>query len=75
MSDREYVTGSSWHPRSRKGAVLDAYADTGALERDCTNCGAEVGGFCTFQDGSERHAPCCSRTRTPETPKSQAGNE
>lgn len=67
MSDDNapYPVGPPRHTRSR-GAVITAYADTGALERDCPppkGCGAEAGAFCVFGDGSERHVPCVSRTR------------
>lgn len=61
----EYPTGPPRHTRSR-GAVISAYADTGALERDCSppsGCGAGVGDFCVFEDGSQRHIPCVSRTK------------
>lgn len=60
-----YPVGPGRHPRSR-GAVLEAYADTGALERDCllpAGCGVKAGSYCVFPDGSERHVPCVSRLR------------
>lgn len=47
----------------RGRAVTAAYVETNALERDCPNCAAVVGEFCTFPDGSERHLPCFARVR------------
>lgn len=58
----EYPVGG---PHRGRGAVVEAYADTGALERPCPlpkGCGVQAGQFCVFTDGSERHIPCVSRT-------------
>lgn len=54
------------HTRSH-GAVVQAYADTDALERDCppttTGCGVKAGEFCVFENGEEKHIPCIVRTK------------
>lgn len=58
-----YPTGPPKRTHSR-GAVIQAYADTDALERDChppKGCGVKAGDFCVFPDGSQRHIPCISR--------------
>ena len=47
------------------GPVMAAYADTGAIDRDCPNCTALAGEFCVhdgFQGRVERKVPCLART-------------
>ncbi len=58
MSD--YPTGPG-HMKSRRGPVVDAYAD-GALEKPCPHCHAHVDEFCCFRNGEFRHIPCIART-------------
>jgi hypothetical protein len=60
-----------WHagppPRRTPGPVIEAYADTDALEFDCPNCHAEAGEFCTLPaelGGGPRKAPCKKRIDT-----------
>lgn len=62
MTDYPVGPGRVWHA---KGPVLEAYADTDALERACSppprGCGVAVGEFCVFPDGTTRHIPCVAR--------------
>ncbi|UXA19517.1 hypothetical protein [Mycobacterium sp. SMC-4] len=70
-----YPTGPGSHRRGR-GPVIEAYADTGALDRPCPHppvgCGAAVGEFCTQPtddirpDPIPRAIPCVARTREGE---------
>lgn len=50
----DYPVGEG-HRRSR-GAVLESYAETDALEVPCPVCGVPVGEFCP-----NRHIPCPKR--------------
>lgn len=69
----DFRRGPGWH-KSPRGAVLEAYVETEALDRVChppRGCGAGLGEFCRFPDGSERHHPCvarCTPTKTPQKP-------
>jgi len=59
----DYPTGPGRH--SSSGAVIEAYVDTDALDREChppKGCGAKPGDFCVFPGGSQKHIPCISRT-------------
>jgi hypothetical protein len=57
----DYATGPGRRPVSR-GAVLEVYLETGALERDCPTCGAVEGSFCVWDEsGRQRRVPCKSR--------------
>lgn len=50
--------------KTTPGAVLETYADTYALDVDCTgpnSCGASAGEFCRWPNGRERKTPCGSR--------------
>lgn len=58
----DYATGPG-HARSR-GPVLEAYAETGALEVPCVNCGADAGVWCCHDPGvggMPRRLPCPKR--------------
>lgn len=44
-----------------RGAVVDVYADTQALEIACPECGQPVGKFCVWKSGDERKTPCGPR--------------
>ena len=55
----DYATGPNRH--SRRGPVDAAYAETGAIDVPCPNCGAEVESFCTHPDGTFRKIPCPTR--------------
>lgn len=57
----DYATGPAPHPTP--GPVLEAYADTDALDRECPNCRAPVNEFCRHESGVERKVPCVARTR------------
>lgn len=52
----DYATGPNRH--SRRGPVDAAYAETGAIDVQCPNCGAAVESFCTHADGTFRKIPC-----------------
>lgn len=52
----DYATGPNRH--SRRGPVDAAYAETGAIDVPCGNCGAGVESFCTHPDGAFRKIPC-----------------
>lgn len=43
------------------GPVIEVYADTGAIDRHCPNCGAEPLTFCRHSNGAERKIPCLQR--------------
>ena len=43
--------------------VLAVYAETGALHRDCTQCGAVPREFCHWPNGRLRKTPCQPRTK------------
>lgn len=49
--------------RPASGPVLAIYAETGALRRHCTQCGAVPHEFCYWPDGTERITPCHPRTK------------
>lgn len=57
--------------KSPRGAVIEAYVESEALDRVCkpppVGCGAVLGEFCKFPDGSERHHPCVCRCSGPKT--------
>lgn len=56
--------GQLWRHDGTPGAVLETYADTYALDVDCTgpnSCGASAGEFCRWPNGRERKTPCGSR--------------
>lgn len=60
-------------PRSSPGAIIEVYADTEALDRQCPppprGCGADLGEFCRWPDGRERKTPCGPRkTAAPTQP-------
>lgn len=58
----DYATGSRSH--YGRGPVLEAYADTGALDVPCVNCGAVAGEFCCHDPdvgGMPRRLPCPKR--------------
>lgn len=44
------------------GPVADAYL--GALQAQCTGCGADAGQYCTTPDGRLRRCPCVTRCRS-----------
>lgn len=79
----EYPVGGAHRGR---GPVLEAYAETGALDVDCTNCGAKVGEFCCHDPavgGMPRRLPCPKRiqaaarahsTGEPRTHRSSVGS-
>ncbi|MCV7141403.1 hypothetical protein [Mycolicibacterium fortuitum] len=43
--------------------IAEAYRQSGALEVECSHCGAEVGNYCTRDDGRVRRTPCVARCR------------
>ncbi len=56
-----YATGGVSHSR---GPVLEAYAETGALDVECVNCGAKPGEWCCHDPevgGMPRRLPCPRR--------------
>lgn len=60
-----------WHAgppkRASRGPVIEAYADTGAIEHTCPHCGVGPGEFCrhdTEHGGTQRKAPCPKRIIT-----------
>lgn len=55
-----YPVGPPQHTRSR-GAVVEAYADTGALGVLCPACRAVPGEFCRHESGAARKMPCPRR--------------
>lgn len=58
----DYATGPRGH--FGRGPVLEAYADTGALDVPCINCGAKPGDFCWHDPqvgGMPRRLPCPCR--------------
>jgi hypothetical protein len=79
MHDDEYDfrRGPGRH-KAPPGAVIEAYVETEALDRQCPKppkgCGRGLGEFCVFPDGSERHHPCIARCKaSPETPVERSG--
>lgn len=69
-----YATGPGHHTRSR-GAVVETYVDTDALEVRCPACHVAVGEFCVHENGASRRMPCPRRialaakeTQKQETP-------
>lgn len=59
----DYPVGPSHRIRGR-GPVLEAYAETGALDVDCIHCGAKAGEFCCHDPevgGMPRRLPCPKR--------------
>lgn len=73
----DYRRGPGRGPKSSRGAVIEAYVDTDALDRKCDgldSCGADLGEFCKSPDGFERHMPCASRTKPrPESDSAAPG--
>lgn len=65
MTDSDYTRGpGSAHTR---GPLVEVYAETGAIDRECPNCHAGPGSFCThdgFFGRIERKVPCLARTLT-----------
>lgn len=57
-----YATGNGHG--SRRGPVDAAYAETGAIDVPCGNCGAGVESFCTHPDGAFRKIPCVTRSNS-----------
>ncbi|WP_441293388.1 zinc finger domain-containing protein [Mycobacterium malmoense] len=58
----DYAVGGS--SRYGRGPVLEAYAETGALEVPCVNCGADAGVWCCHDagvGGMPRRLPCPKR--------------
>lgn len=55
-----YAVGPGHHTHSRN-AVVEAYAETDALEVLCPNCGAKPGDFCVHENGAQRKIPCPRR--------------
>lgn len=47
---------------SKQRAIWAAYNDTGSLNVDCPNCGAEPKQWCTKPDGRVRRIPCIERS-------------
>lgn len=41
--------------------IRQAYSDTGALAVHCPNCGADVGKWCSTDEGQLRKVPCVAR--------------
>ncbi|MCX2931373.1 hypothetical protein ORI20_13900 [Mycobacterium sp. CVI_P3] len=72
----EYATGPGRRTRSR-GAVIEAYVDTEALDHKCPKpkggCGADLGEFCHHPDGTERKMPC--PVRIPARPEPEESGE
>lgn len=63
MPEDSYARGPG-HTRT-PGPIPTAYADTGAIDRDCPHCGAEAGSFCIHDGISgrvERKVPCLARS-------------
>lgn len=65
-----------------RGPVLEAYADTGALDVPCINCGAKAGEFCWHDPqvgGMPRRLPCPKRilcaARAQTNPQPQTSQE
>lgn len=56
----DYAVGPGHHTYSRS-AVVEAYADTGALDVVCPACHAKVGDFCRHASGADRKIPCPRR--------------
>lgn len=62
LDDVDYRRGPGrrvWTPEP----VLAVYAETGALQRDCTQCGAKRHEFCHWPNGRLRKTPCQPRTK------------
>lgn len=58
----DYAVGQTRH--HGRGPVLEAYAETGALDVPCTHCGAKPGEFCWHDPevgGMPRRLPCPRR--------------
>lgn len=64
--ESDYRRGPGWQ-KSPRGAVIEAYVETEALDRACPppprGCNAPLGEFCTFPDGTQRHIPHVARTK------------
>lgn len=56
---RHIAIGPGRHRRTGS-PVVEAYAD-GAIDRQCTNCGADPLQFCRHANGAPRKVPCISR--------------
>lgn len=47
---------------SSPGPVPDAYADSGAIDRECPTCHVAAGAWCVNPiSGTRRHSPCLGR--------------
>lgn len=66
----EYPVGPPQHSRSR-GAVVEAYVDTDALEVLCPACHAVAGDFCRHGSGAARKMPCPRRITAAAQAKDQ----
>lgn len=53
----DYAVGEGRQHRSR-GAVVESYVDTDALEVLCPACHAKPGDFCRHESGAARKIPC-----------------
>jgi hypothetical protein len=62
----DYPVGSPRDVRSR-GAVIETYVDSDALDSECPNCHAKVGDFCRHELGHERKMPCLARIGAAKT--------
>ena len=56
----QYAAGPGRKQRAA-GPVIEVYAD-GAIDRHCTNCGAEPLQFCRHDNGVTRMLPCATRS-------------
>jgi hypothetical protein len=51
-------------PRDRpRHVIVQAYVETGALDRPCGGCGAEPASWCTDRAGVDRRTPCVVRCK------------
>lgn len=62
----DYATGPGGQHR---GPVIAAYAETGAIDCPCANCGAKPGDWCTHPDGTPRKIPGPRRIPHVEVPE------
>jgi hypothetical protein len=56
----DYAVGEGRQHRSR-GAVVESYVDTGAIDVFCPACHAKVDDFCHHKSGVDRRMPCPKR--------------
>ncbi|MDM1889031.1 hypothetical protein PP292_24450 [Mycobacteroides abscessus] len=56
-----FERGPGRRRRSAPGPVYDAYAVAGAINRPCTNCGAQPRQYCCAPNGAESKIPCLQR--------------